>query len=340
LERCPNQVFGAVFNCAVSGADSQFNENRLCFCRQCEGFVQLQTAAKIFAFFSVSQVEMARLTLKLLKIEPPFVIAIDRTEWQLGKSWVNVLMLSVSYKGVAIPLIWTVWEEKGCSDDRERREILERFIEAFGRQSIRFVTADREFASRKWLAYLVGEQIDFRLRIKASAQLTDKRGRLMRASKIWQRMPTGARVECQRRRKLWNQKVFVAVCRKEDGDAVIVISNERSGQILLEYGRRWEIETLFGNLKKRGFCLEDTHLTEGERVSRLLSLLTLAGSWALLAGELASLETPLKIKKHGRMEKSVFRLGIDTLRNCFCRIQINLRQKQRFQQLILLLSCT
>jgi hypothetical protein len=135
------------------------------------------------------------------------------------------------------------------------------------------VTADREFASKQWLAYLVEKQIGFRLRIKANARITDKRGRLMRASQLWKRMPIGARMQCQRRRKLWNQSVFVAVCRKEDGEAVIVISNERTGQILLEYGRRWEIETLFGNLKRRGFCLEETHLTDAERVSKLLSLL-------------------------------------------------------------------
>jgi hypothetical protein len=30
--------------------------------------------------FLISQAEMARLTLKLLKIESPFVVAIDRTE--------------------------------------------------------------------------------------------------------------------------------------------------------------------------------------------------------------------------------------------------------------------
>lgn len=283
---------------------------------------------------------MARLSLKLLKIEPPFVIAIDRTEWQLGTAWVNVLMLSVSYKRIAIPLLWTVWEEKGCSDNRERCEIIERFIEEFGVESLRFVTADREFASKQWLEYLTARKIGFRLRIKANARITDKHGRLIRASKLWRTLPVEARMECRRRRKLWNTPVFVAVCRKEDGDAVIVVSSERSGRILKEYGRRWEIETLFGCLKTRGFCLEETHLTKGERISRLLSLLTLAGCWALLAGELASLETSIKIKKHGRAERSVFRLGFDTLRNCFCQIQLNLGQKQRFQRLTLLLSCT
>lgn len=283
---------------------------------------------------------MARLTLKLLKLEPPFVIAIDRTEWQFGKAWVNVLMLSVGYEGVSIPLFRTVLEEKGCSDNAERSGIVQQFIDEFGGQSINFVTADREFASKEWLAYLVRNKIGFRLRIKANTLITDKRGRSIAASKMLKTMKTGERAEFRRRRRLWKQSVFVAVCRKADGDNVIVVSSERTGRILLEYSGRWQIETLFGCLKTRGFRLEDTHLTCGKRVGSLLSLLTLATVWGLLAGEIAAQQTPPKIKKHGRAEKSIFRLGLETLRNCFCQMTTNLKQKQRFQQLTLLLSCT
>ena len=39
---------------------------------------------------------------------------------------------------------------------------------------------------------------------------------------------------------------------------------------------RWQIETLFGCLKTRGFNFEDTHLTDPERLSKLLGLLALA----------------------------------------------------------------
>jgi len=283
---------------------------------------------------------MAHLTLKLLKLAPPYTLAIDRTEWQSGKSWVNVLMLSVSYGRFAIPLFWIVLEEKGCCDDWEKQVLIEQFLEEFAADSISFVSADREFASVKWLKYLVDQKIGFRLRIKANARITDQHGKLIGASKMCRTLKTGQRMEFRRARKLWNQAVFVAACRKADGDNVIVISSEQSGRILLEYGERWRIETLFGNLKTRGFRLEDTHLTCAERVSKLLSLLTLAGCWALLAGEMESRETPIKIKKHGRAEKSVFRLGFESLRNCFCRLLTTLGQKQRFQQLTLLLSCT
>lgn len=42
------------------------------------------------------------------------------------------------------------------------------------------------------------------------------------------------------------------------------------------YARRWEIETLFGALKSRGFNFEDTHLTHPDRLGKLLALLALA----------------------------------------------------------------
>ena len=277
--------------------------------------------------------------LKLLKIEPAYTIAIDRTEWQFGTQWVNVLMLSVTYQGVSIPLFWTVSAAKGCSDNAERKAILQKFIDDFGVESIRFVTADREFCSKDWLEFLIANQIPYRLRIKANYQITNARGALVRASRLCRTLKTGDRRELRGKRLLWNQSVLVAVCRKADGDNVLVISNEQSGKILLEYGERWKIETLFGILKTRGFRLEDTHLTEIERISKLLSLLTIALSWAMMAGELEVQSQPLKTKKHGKLEKSVFRLGFETLRNCFCQLTPNFRQKQRFKQLTLLLSC-
>ena len=118
--------------------------------------------------------------LRLLKIVPLYTIAIDRTEWQFGRQWVNVLMLSVAYRGVSIPLFRTVTGEKGCSDNEERRGILQKFIDEFGAERIRFVTADREFCAKEWLAYLIENRISYRLRIKANYQITNARGKKVR----------------------------------------------------------------------------------------------------------------------------------------------------------------
>jgi hypothetical protein len=295
---------------------------------------------RFLRFFEISEADLARLVVRLMKLEPPFVITIDRTEWQLGKRWVNVLMLALADKGVAVPILWLVFEKKGCSDDVERKQILEKYLSIFASTSIGFVTADREFASKRWLKFLTERKIPFCLRIKANTPITDKRGRKMAARQVVRTLKIGEVVKCRRKRRVWGIEVLLAGRRKANKDHVIVIASASlKGQLMAHYRLRWEIETLFGCLKTRGFRLEDTHLTKQERVSRLLGLLVLAFCWAFLSGELVMRKKPLKRKKHGRLEKSVFRAGLDYLRRHLCRPTEN-GQKQESRRLILLLSCT
>lgn len=295
---------------------------------------------RFLRFFEIAEAELVALIVRWMQLEPPFVLSLDRTEWRLGTSWVNVLMLAVvSESGVAIPLLWLVFEKKGCSDASERKLILERYLQIFSPTTIKFVTADREFACFEWLQFLNKQKIPFCLRIKSSAFITNRRGGRMRASKLLRTGRVGEKLYCRRRRTMCGVKVSVAGMKKADGDNVIVISSFEAKDGLSEYCLRWQIETLFGCLKTRGFHLEDTHLTDKKRVSRLLALLTLAFCWALLSGKLVCQGKALKTKKHGRLEKSVFRVGLDYLRRLFCR-PANEGQKQERKQLILLLSRT
>jgi hypothetical protein len=62
----------------------------------------------------------------------------------------------------------------------------------------------------------------------------------------------------------------------------------------------------------KGLPIEDAHLTETDRVSRLLALLAIAFCWAMVLGEFVCRQKPLKRKKPGRFEKSIFRAGLDT----------------------------
>ena len=294
---------------------------------------------RFFRGFDFELSELARLLFSLMKLEPPFVLCLDRTEWQFGRRWLNVLMISVASDAVSIPLCWLVLEKKGCSNFLERKQLFEEYLKVFGSESIRHLCADREFADKAFLQYLRDEQVNFRIRLKQNAQITDKRGKRMRASKLLQTARQDVILNCRRWRKLWNLKVAIAAVRREQNELVIVVSSEASGEILREYAVRWQIETLFGCLKTRGFCLEDTHLTDGERVSKLLGLLNLAFCWSLLAGRLICRKKPLRLKKHSRLEKSVFRTGFDYLRRQLSR-QTKIGQKQESKKLILLLSCT
>jgi Transposase DDE domain len=93
----------------------------------------------------------------------------------------------------------------------------------------------------------------------------------------------------------------------------MVVTLKRPSRALVIYKQRWEIETLFGALKSRGFNLEETHMTDVSRSERLFGLLVLALVWGLLVGELVTQAEPTEIKKHGYGLFSRFRRGLDCL---------------------------
>jgi len=93
------------------------------------------------------------------------------------------------------------------------------------------------------------------------------------------------------------------------------VTNKQPHDAVEIYSRRQEIETLFGCLKTRGFRFEDTHITDQKRIKKLLVLLAVAFCWAYKTGEWRhKFIEPIKLKSHGRKEKSVFRHGLDFIR--------------------------
>ena len=61
---------------------------------------------RFFAEFIIDRTLLARLIFSLLPSKPPYRLSLDRTNWKYGNTDINILMLSVCYKGVAIPILW------------------------------------------------------------------------------------------------------------------------------------------------------------------------------------------------------------------------------------------
>ena len=75
---------------------------------------------------------------------------------------------------------------------------------------------------------------------------------------------------------VWGRPVYVIGTRlqptqKGDDDFLILVTNHQPQSALSDYTNRWGIETLFGALKTRGFCLESTHFRDAQRLSFFLS---------------------------------------------------------------------
>ncbi|CAM0816742.1 transposase [Acinetobacter baumannii] len=54
-------------------------------------------------------------------------LTLDRTNWKWGKRDINILMLAIVYRGIAIPIVWTLLNKRGNSDTKERIALIQRF---------------------------------------------------------------------------------------------------------------------------------------------------------------------------------------------------------------------
>ena len=273
-----------------------------------------QRVKRFFRHHVFETEQVALLVTRWLDLGDRWLLCLDRTNWQLGQKPINLLILSVAYHGVAIPLMWTSLDKKGNSSTAERIALLERFLKHFAVEQIDCLTADREFRGYDWLAYLIKRGIRFRLRIPNNTQTHNRqRNARMPVTRLFA-IQVGETMILNRPRQLWGQALYLVATRSAAGEYVIVITAHAPAQALADYRRRWEIECLFSAMKRRGFNLEDTHMIEAERLCRLIAVLTLAMCWCYKVGVWMDARQPIHRKSHQRRAQSVIRLGLDTLR--------------------------
>jgi hypothetical protein len=294
---------------------------------------------RFLRFFEISYAEIAVLLVSLIGVPRPWVLTLDRTNWQLGKTPLNILVLGIVYKGVAIPVLWTMLEKKGNSKTEQRIAILAEFVRLFGAESILYLCADREFIGKLWFQWLLENDINFRIRIRENTQMANGRGELVAARRLFRAQAIAKALVIDKPRCLWGLELWVSGMRLSSGEYLIVVGSSYSASAIEEYAKRWEIETLFGCLKSRGFQLEETHVIEAERLKKLIALLALAFCWGHIVGEWLSQQQALQTKKHGRLAKSIFRYGLNHLRRILCNLSDRF-QRVAFQRVTQLLSCT
>ena len=257
--------------------------------------------------------------------EGKWLLTVDRTEWEFGKTKINILMPAVVYKGVAIPLLWKLLTKKddpdtgkkGSSNTAERKELMEHFIRLFGKERIESVTADREFIGNEWFQGLKENSINIVVRIRENQKVTNSHGVYTRASALFRNLKPGERCILKTLRKIGDTEVFVGGMKCISGEFFIAVTFSDPEKMFEIYAKRWQTETMFACLKTRGFRFESTHLRDPDRISRLLSIVVTAFVWVYLTGDSSEEKKPILIKKHGYRAKSIFRNGFDHLRRIF-----------------------
>lgn len=110
---------------------------------------------RIQRFMAEAELPMKIVSLLIFSILPisgRLILVMDRTNWKFGQKNINILMLGVSYRNIAIPLMFRMLDKQGNSSTAERISLMRDFMDWFGRDSIDCLLADREFVGVKRLA--------------------------------------------------------------------------------------------------------------------------------------------------------------------------------------------
>ena len=114
-----------------------------------------------------------------------------------------------------------------------------------------------------------------------------------------------------------SSSVRLVLMRLASGELLALVCSGNPRHALAAYRQRWTIESMFANLKTKGFALEATHLTDPDKLCTLLALMAFAVALTVKTGVAMARLHPIPVKKHGRRACSLFALGLYTLRKIF-----------------------
>jgi hypothetical protein len=234
---------------------------------------------RFFSGFEIQRDVISKLMILFFPQRDNFVLTMDRTNWKFGKININILMLGIAYKSIAFPVMWKLLPKRGNSNTKERIELIEKFIRVIGLEKTKCLTADREFIGTDWFDYLKTRNIPFYIRIRNNS-ITN---RDVRVDRLFSMLRIGECYVFPRKRTIYGHKLSIVGLRLKD-DYLIIVTNSNPEEAIKNYKQRWQIETLFGALKSRGFNFEDTHLTAEDRICKLIALMAITFCWAHLTG--------------------------------------------------------
>ena len=265
--------------------------------------------------YSFAIKEVARFVLEQLPKQDDLVLSLDRTNWKFGKLNINIMAIGAAHRGTAFNLMWMLLAKQGNSNQDERIAFIKTLLTVIPSNAIKALVADREFIGAKWFKFLNDQNLKFHIRIRKN-MLADSEVKGQHLMKFFVNLAVNEPLTLHKRYLIGGQYLSVTGMKLSDGDYLIIVTNANPKESLQLYKQRWEIETFFKAIKKTGFDFEATHLTDLDRISNLLALVTIAFTWAHRMGEfLNDMIKAIKIKKHGYRALSFFRHGCDYLRS-------------------------
>lgn len=159
---------------------------------------------RFFRSFEIDLDHLARLLVRLVPVgDGPWRLTLDRTHWKFGQVDINFLVLGIAYRGIVVPVFWSVLNKAGNSHTTERIALMERFLAVFGVDRIAVLLADREFVGEAWFHWLQTQRIPFHQRIKCDTLVPNPWNRMMRIDTLLGSLKPGQVRLLPGRRPVW-----------------------------------------------------------------------------------------------------------------------------------------
>jgi hypothetical protein len=272
---------------------------------------------RFFQYVALPEDWVVGLVITLIGRPGRWYLCLDRTNWKIGKTDVNVLVLAVVTEKFRVPLMWTLLAHCGNSTTAQRIALMRRYLGRFDASSVRMLLADREFIGQEWFAFLKEAGIPFAIRLKEE-QIIRVDGREL-SLRSWLSRCRGVRgftAILPAKAGHADLELHFGARRIKGGELLIVASPLplSGGRILRYYSKRWFIECLFADSKTKGLNLEDTRLTLARKLNLLIAIAAIAIALVCRAAAKRMGQKYPARKKHGYCERSWFRTGFDEVR--------------------------
>jgi len=243
----------------------------------------------------------------------PLVLAIDGSE--VGRNCL-ALVVSVIYQKRALPLVWVVVQgSKGHFPEETHCQLVQALKPLLPEGSDVIFLGDGEFDGNQLQAELDSNGWEYACRTAKNRLINDDGDQFALDEIHLQPGESLALPAVHVTQDEYGPVLVVAWWRKDAQEPIYLVSNMALAEAACYwYGKRFRIETFFSDQKSRGFHLDKSHISDPERMSRLLIAACLAYIWVIYLGAIAKRDQWVAIiHRTDRCDLSLFQLGLDLL---------------------------
>jgi len=224
------------------------------------------------------------------------ILAIDQS--QITTDY-QCLMVSLQTGERAIPILWLVEETKGNIGFPQQKELLDSIAKMLPEDVKILLAGDRFYGTSALVNWCEEHGWQYRIHLKGNNIFQHDGGEITGNDAAKMKITSLESATFNETKITTNIGILHEKGHPEPW--IIALDCRPNKYKVLDYGMRWGIECMFSDFKSRGFGITKTQLIHGDRIERLILVLTIALYWAVSTGMKPLKKPPRYTKKNCRV---------------------------------------